>query len=241
MNKLRRRLYFLIVLLLFYNYYLFSRNENFESFGGIKAAFIINGDKNGNLNEKRWKRPYHICSEILGLSCKRIPSFYVNGNGKTEIHDLCGKIKDYSIRSRNVIGTNNAHRKALEAVVQHGEKSIIFEDDIILPLDISATVSKISAFIKESKNKDVAYLGHCFNGNCLHAYIVSPNVAKKLLQKINWCSSKSPFDNQLVYLCKTGRFKCSYAETIKSPRVKKSWGEGLIFQEGKPVRSEPDF
>ncbi len=235
---MRNSLYYFIIFFVFYNFFL-AKKEKFSSDDHL-TAFIINGDKHGKLNEKRWVRPYHICSDILGLPCHRIPSFYVTENGKTEINQLCGKTFADSVETRNVSGTNNAHRKALEAVLRYGERSIIFEDDIILPLNTEEAVSKIDNFIKENKDADVAYLGHCFNGACLHAYIVAPKIAKKLLEKIDWCSIV-PFDEQLKKLCKNGDFKCSYAETLNSPRVKNSWGKGIILQEGEPVRVGSGF
>ena len=74
---------------------------------------------------------------------------------------------------------------------------------------------------------------------CTHAYIVSPDAAKKLLDSINWCNKLS-VDFLMVQQCKSN-LTCVYAENYKGERPKGSWSGGIILQEGEPIRKFGDF
>lgn len=57
----------------------------------------------------------------------------------------------------------------------------------------------------------MAYIGHCYLGNCNHAYAVTPAGARKVLRLTDWCQVNkahgapggevAPIDNQWVELC----------------------------------------
>ena len=95
-------------------------------------------------------------------------------------------------------------------------------------------------FIKKTELTDVAYLGHCFNGNCLHAYILGPKMAKLILKKAYWCSNV-PLDNQMKKLCKDKFINCKYAKSLPKNKLKNAWGGGVIHQFGKPIRNTTGF
>ena len=233
----------LIVVLILILVIQYTTKEKFTQLPKMRA-FIINGDKDGDNQsgriKERWDRTKDICSDVLGLDCQRVPAYYVTSNMKEDIKSKCGKsFINESANLRYVIGCKNAHRKALEAVIQHRERSIIFEDDIILPLNTNDVVSKIKDFIEENTNKDLAYLGHCWGDQCLHAYIVSPEAAKKLLDSIDWCN-KIPVDVLMAEQCKNN-LNCVYAKDYKGEKPENSWSGGIILQEGKPLREHSDF
>lgn len=233
----------LIVVLILILVIQYTTKEKFTQLPKMRA-FIINGDKDGDNQsgriKERWDRTKDICSDVLGLDCQRVPAYYVTSNMKEDIKSKCGKsFINESVDLRYVIGCKNAHRKALEAVIQHGERSIIFEDDIILPLNTNDVVSKIKDFIEENTNKDLAYLGHWENKWNTHAYIVSPEAAKKLLDSIDWCN-KIPVDVLMAEQCKSN-LNCVYAKDYKGEKPKGSWSNGIILQEGEPLREHSDF
>ena len=233
-------LFVVLILILVIRY---TTREKFTQMSKMRA-FIINGDKDGDNQsgriKERWDRTKDICSDVLGLDCQRVPAYYVTSNMKEDIEEKCGRsFINESANLRYVIGCKNAHRKALESVIQHGERSIIFEDDIILPLNTNDVVSKIRNFIEENKDKDLAYLGHWENKWNTHAYIVSPEAAKKLLDSINWCDPK-PVDVIMAEQCKSN-LTCVYAEDYTGERPEGSWSNGIILQEGEPIRNGGNF
>ena len=244
----------LIIILIFillchisYNIFLFETKEKCTQCTQMPKmrAFIINGDKDGGNKsvrmKERWDRTKYICYDVLGFDCQRVPAYYVTSNMKEDIKSKCGKsFMNEDVTLRHVIGCKNAHRKVLEAVIRHGKRSIIFEDDIILTLNTNDILYKIKDFIEETTNKDLAYLGHCWGDQCTHAYIVSPEAAKKLLDSIDWCN-KEPVDNLMADLCAIKELDCVYAKDYKKQKPEGSWSEGLILQEGEPIRNSDNF
>ena len=233
----------LIIILILILVIRYTTKEKFTQMSKMRA-FIINGDKDGDNQsgriKERWDRTKDICSDVLGLDCQRVPAYYVTSNMKEDIEEKCGRsFVNESVNLRYVIGCKNAHRKALESVIQHGERSIIFEDDIILPLNTNDVVSKIKDFIEENKDIDLAYLGHCWGDQCLHAYIVSPEAARKLLDSIDWCND-TPVDVLFAEQCKSN-LTCVYAENYTGEKPEGSWSGGIILQEGEPIRKFCDF
>ena len=136
-----------------------------------------------------------------------------------------------------------AHFQAFSNVARSNERTMILEDDIVVPPSASgpSTDEHINAFLHTTMDADIAYVGHCFDGLCCHAMAVTPLGAQKVLNQVQWCSNEE-VDVQLVRMCNSGQLKCAYAESINSIRDENIWGDGLINQRaGTEVRNREWF
>ena len=242
-------------------------------------AVIIAGDADGRPG-MRYQHALRLC-KALGFECNRSKAMYV---AMKEYRDVCGDYTDASRwnRTASEFKTDNyrrgcafAHRVALEqiAVAENNTRRIIFEDDIVSPYETqqhgdpeykeNAARSRVDImnFLETTKDAgvDVAYIGHCFNGNCTHALAVTPEGARKVLQLVDWCQPNKgtnspegkiqPVDEILRKYCAADKLldedipngkappqgtilKCAYAPNINtSPKNKKiAWANGVLRQ-----------
>ena len=147
------------------------------------------------------------------------------------------------------IGCIMSHRKLWQNIQQqtHNNWNIIFEDDIVLPKDLTnaevrRTMNKM-LIDAQHQNIDVVYFGQCLSDLCTHAYAIRPHTAKVLYKNTYDCilgDAMKPNDNgkqlqidvQMRILKNNKTIKCMYSsdeyihEKIADyPRVK-----GLINQ-----------
>lgn len=240
-------------------------------------AVIVAGDANGRPGQ-RYQHALRLCNN-LGFKCNRSKAMYV---AMKEYKDVCG---DHTVASKwgrtahefkqdsYRRGCAFAHRVALEQIAESENKKrrVIFEDDIVSPYETqqhgdpkymenaARSRGEIMNFLEGTKEADLAYIGHCFNGNCLHAYAVTPEGARKVLGLVDWCQpnrgTKSPegdfepIDEILKKHCAAdqlldgdrpngneppqgAKLKCAYAPNIETSAENNAiaWGNGLLRQ-----------
>lgn len=195
-------------------------------------AYIINGLPTGEANVERWDSASTACKS-LQLECERTPAVYMNMNVYTS---ACNDHSQSSPHEKYVRGCMFAHKLAFQKIADANERSIILEDDIVVPEE---SVERVHSFLTDSKDADVAYVGHCFETQCMHAIAITPQAAHKALARIDWCG-KTPVDNQLSAMCLSGELRCVYAPS--SNEQPDAWGNGLILQKrGIEVRNTDWF
>ena len=193
------------------------------------VAYIINGNPDGSKNMKRWPNAYKLCNLLgdrLGFECKHLSAKFVTNDDYIK---ECGDHTDNNKEDKYIRGCTYAHIKAFEQIVKNNKPAIIFEDDIALgDVSIDTTAKHFKKYIeKHCKNVDIGYIGHCFVDKCLHAYYISVEGARKLLELTEPCKL-NPMDLQIADLCNSKKLKCSYAK--KNFRNKGTWAEGILKQ-----------
>ena len=193
------------------------------------VAYIINGNPDGSKNMKRWPNAYKLCNLLgdrLGFECKHLPAKFVTNDDYIK---ECGDHTDNNKEDKYIRGCTYAHKNAFEQIIKNNKSAIIFEDDIALgDVSIDTTVKHFKKYIeKHCKNVDIGYIGHCFVDKCLHAYYVSVEGARKLLELTEPCKLYM-MDLQIADLCNSKKLKCSYAK--KNFRNKGTWTEGILKQ-----------
>jgi glycosyl transferase family 25 len=117
--------------------------------------------------------------------------------------------------------------------------AIIFEDDLAITKNTSKRL--ITNLLEKSAGFDVFLLGHCYGkkcskengscigyGKCLHAYVVSRNGLKVLLdQKVDY---NTPIDNMVDILCKKNELTCFIAYSDSDKDFSTMEDDGIIFQ-----------
>lgn len=191
-------------------------------------ALIINGKKDGSSDYSRYDSSVEVCNKF-GLSCRRTPAIFVNMDMYKK---NCGDHTTKSKKERYRRGCMFAHRVAMETIAKSEERHIVFEDDIIVSDDYDVK-GKLSKFLHSTENDDIAYIGHCFNGMCMHAFAITPEGAKKALELVDWCDGDKAIDGQLKDLCMDGKLGCSYAPAV-------SWWQAFLRFLGFETESEDD-
>lgn len=195
-------------------------------------ALIINGLPDGRENLDRWTDAKTSCDR-MGWTCDRSPAMFVNMD---EYRNTCGDHSKAKKHDKYVRGCMFAHKRAFSEVANGTDRAVILEDDISIP---SGAAERVHTFIEDTSDVDVAYIGHCFGTQCMHAFTLTPEAAKKALDTINWCS-KVPVDNQLSKMCESKKLNCSYAPNAEVECG--TWGQGLIHQKsGGEVRKKKWF
>jgi len=205
----------------------------------VSKAIIINGDRNQEVNEPRYSNVAELCRK-LKFTFERSPSMFVTS---PEYIDSCGQVNTDDKNVKSLCGCMFAHKVALQKIANQSERMIILEDDAIeadAPYEIIR--HKIDAFLLDSRFADVAYVGHCYGTLCAHALAIYPESAKKILQMVDFCSTKTPIDNALSGLCRSGSLICAYAphESGKSG----AWADGILHQDVTTVlriRDQHDY
>ena len=143
--------------------------------------------------------------------------------------ESCPKNKNYSLYAKKFCttcrGLSIAHKEIWEDFISSDSEFIlIFEDDAELE-----SLSKLN-FIYEKLNNinaDITYLGHCYGHLCLHAYVLTKEGAKILIENIKTCGAA--IDEQISLLINDNIIE---AEFVKNPNEKKHWTQGLFHQIG---------
>lgn len=197
-------------------------------------ALIINGRPDGGENPDRWTSAKIAC-DSMGWACERSPAVFV---GMDDYRVACGDHSNANRHEKYVRGCMFAHRRAFATVAKSEGRAIVLEDDISAPSGTQIN-KHVQGFLDRNANVDVAYIGHCFGDQCMHAYALTPTAAKKALDHIDWCG-KRPVDNQLADMCASKQLSCAYAPN--GPVQSGSWGSGLIHQKtGGEVRNTKWF
>jgi hypothetical protein len=206
-------------------------DEYFAKQNGVMpdVAYIINGNPDGSKNMKRWPNAYKLCNLLgdrLGFECKHLPAKFVTDDDYIK---ECGDHTDNNKKDKYTRGCTYAHKNAFEQIVKNNKSAIIFEDDIALgDVSIDTTAKHLKKYIeKHCKNVDIGYIGHCFVDKCLHAYYLSVDGARKLLELTEPCKLHM-MDLQIADLCNSKKLKCSYAK--KNFRNKGTLAEGILKQ-----------
>jgi hypothetical protein len=206
-------------------------DEYFAKQNGVMpdVAYIINGNPDGSKNMKRWPNAYKLCNLLgdrLGFECKHLPATFVTDDDYIK---ECGDHTDNNKKDKYTRGCTYAHKNAFEQIVKNNKSAIIFEDDIALgDVSIDTTAKHLKKYIeKHCKNVDIGYIGHCFVDKCLHAYYLSVDGARKLLELTEPCKLHM-MDLQIADLCNSKKLKCSYAK--KNFRNKGTLAEGILKQ-----------
>lgn len=123
--------------------------------------------------------------------------------------------------------------------------AIIFEDDIIFTKNVNKTI--ILKEINNSYGFDIIFLGHCYGNKndtnlpfigtarCLHAYVVTHESLKKLLDKP--IDMNEPVDGMTYNLCKNDLL-CFLSQTDKD-KGKKMDDDGIFFQDSNLGTNNP--
>ena len=172
------------------------------------TAHIINGKRDGSTNEERWSYALGECNSLGLKECKRSPAVFTSDQ---VYQDTCGVFPDADSGERFARGCMFAHRVAMETVRDGGERAVIFEDDIHVSADKPRAIELINRSLADTEDRDVVYLGHCFDTWCTHAYVWTPSGAAKALDNVDWCSN-NPIDVQLGDLCSAGTLTCEYLQ-----------------------------
>jgi len=157
-----------------------------------------------------------VCDQ-LNLDCSNLPAIFLEDNGKGMCYESSGLQTNFDADSRirhnkkrREVGCGLAHRNAWLEVVSSNESHLILEDDAALPLDendLNFIRDEFETFKSDvlENDYDVGHVGYCAAqmgrspGECLHAYIVSPEGAKKLIQYSSPCEPR--IDSQVRDLC----------------------------------------
>jgi len=197
-------------------------------------ALYINGTRDSNGLSAHVDRENRILSDVcspLGIECSRTQAVYVD-----ETFSYC-KESDFNRKHRNdthVKGLSQAHRIALEKVSsgKYGNKVIIFEDDVVLPVkDAEKVKTMVHDYVaKMDDDTDIAYLGNCHRKMCAHAYVATREGAEKILRQGLHGFCNSAMDAMLKEQC-LGNLKCTYPKNIAANlEVKTDRQSGLIYQ-----------
>ncbi len=208
-------------------------------------ALYINGTRSSNGLSAHVERENRLLSDVcipLDIECSRTQAVYVD-----ETFSYC-KGSDFNKKHRNdrhVKGLSQAHRIALEKVSsgKYGDKVIIFEDDVVLPVkDAEKVKTMVHDYVaRMDDDTDIAYLGNCHGKLCSHAYVTTTEAAKKILrhglddgQEATFCNT--PIDKMIRQQClsnsqEEGHLNCTYPKNISANlKVKTDNQSGLIYQ-----------
>ena len=191
-------------------------------------AYIINGDRHGNVNEPRWSSALALCKD-LNLNCKRSKAVYPQMQEYTKVcphHKPADRLEAYQR------GVAVAHHDVLQKIADSGRDAFVFEDDVGYPA--RAQAKDVLAETQKTLNGTKAgfyNLGPCgkrasTSAACTHYLYVTPAAAKQALRKVNWCGG-SPVDVQVRHLCERGDLQCSRSQkqilrqdNRKHPRIR---------------------
>ena len=176
-----------------------------------------------------------VCDQ-LNLDCSNLPAIFLEDNGKGMCYESSGQQTNFDADSRikhkkkrREVGCGLAHRNAWLEVVASNEPHLILEDDAALPLDendLHFIRDKFETFKSDvlDNDYDVGHVGYCSTfgnpGECLHAYIVSPEGAKKLIQYSSPCEPR--IDSQIRDLCYGNEKKLNCKLTSQNLRNSKN-------------------
>ena len=205
----------------------------------VSKVIIINGDRNGGINEPRYSNVTQLCRK-LKYTFERSPSMFVTS---PEYIDSCGHVNTNDKGVQSLCGCMFAHKIALQKIANQSERMMILEDDAIEANDTYEIIRhKIDAFLLDSRFADVAYVGHCYGTQCTHAIAIYPESARKILQMVDFCSTYTPIDSALTRLCQSSSLVCAYAQhTTGKPGA---WADGIIHQDVTNVlrvRDQSDY
>ena len=157
----------------------------------------------------------------LDIKLERWPAVFTNS---------CPRNKNYSMYAKKFCSTcrglSIAHKEIWHDFVNSDSNYIlIFEDDAQVE-----SIGKIDEIYKKLNNieADITYMGHCYGHLCLHAYVLTREGAKILLENIQTCGAA--IDEQLSQMITDNIIE---AEFVKNPGEKKHWTQGLFHQVGK--------
>mgnify|MGYP001302307934 CR=1 FL=1 len=215
-------IYFIIFILIII--YLYTCNN--------KDNFAIN--KNNNLNSLKQKKyrfaviytekrlPYiEKLEKDINLTLEKWPAVFTKS---------CPRNQNYSLYAKKFCttcrGLSIAHREIWDDFVNsEADYILIFEDDAeVESLDkLDEIYDKLNNI-----NSDITYLGHCYGHLCLHAYVLTKDGAKILLENIKTCGAA--IDEQVSQLVQD---KYIESEIVKNPGEKSHWTQGYFHQIGK--------
>jgi len=143
--------------------------------------------------------------------------------------ESCPRNKNYSLYAKKFCttcrGLSIAHKEIWEDFINSdSEYILIFEDDA--KLESSSRLNLIYDKLNNI-NADITYLGHCYGHLCLHAYVLTKEGAKILIENVKTCGAA--LDEQISLLISD---KIIEAEFVKNPNEKKHWTQGLFHQIG---------
>ena len=207
----------------------------------INKVYIVNGLQ----YPIRYQNTVNITNSLGFKDVIKFPAIYPKS--KTVYDEINKTNYECSLRIGE-IGCILSHRKLWNEIQQisNNNWNIIFEDDIILPLNLTykQVREKIDNMLKNAQNSnvDVVYFGNCLSDLCTHAYAIRPSAAKLLYENTYDCilgdsmkpydkGKQLPIDVQMRILKNNKIIKCMYSPNFKHkkeadyPRVK-----GLINQ-----------
>ena len=130
---------------------------------------------------KRWEHASELSSNKLELECERSKAMFTDMD---EYKKSCGN-HDVSENERHVRGAMFAFKKAFEKIADSSNRVMILEDDVALPdASVEETKRSIQQFLAENEATDLSYVGHCFDDQCLHAVVITPEGAKKACRAV---------------------------------------------------------
>jgi len=175
-------------------------------------ALYINGSRESGGEKAQKQREDRVLKEFcnpLNLDCTRTQAVFLNpaATAWNKYHHW--------------VGLSIAHKRALDKVAtgKYGERVIILEDDVVIPEHVSASQlsGKINAFLEDTADTDLVYLGNCNNRMCSHALAVTKSGAQKIIDTSacfgngDLSGKCSAVDEEYKSLCKLKKISCDYA------------------------------
>lgn len=157
----------------------------------------------------------------LNINLEKWPAVFTNS---------CPRNQNYSLYAKKFCttcrGLSIAHREIWDDFNNSdAEYILIFEDDAeVESLDKVNEIYKILNNI----NSDITYLGHCYGHLCLHAYVLTKEGSKILLENVKTCGPA--IDEQISQLISDKVIESTF---VKNPTEKKHWTQGYFHQIGK--------
>ena len=141
-------------------------------------------------------KPLRTSAAYRHLHSTRFPPWLRNGGSLVQVGEW---------------GCALSHCDYWQHVVLAYRPALIFEDDIALSIQPSQAREMIDATVKKYTDADIIFLGHWKKFLTTHAYYVTPNGAKRLLQECRPASFHipTPIDRYVKKLCETGEVRCA--------------------------------
>jgi len=216
--------FFLIIFLIStYLYLIYCENKN--------DTFINNKNLMNSLKDKKYRFAVIYVDERLPIVEKLENDLEIKLEKWPAVFtQSCPKNENYSLYAQKYCktcrGLSIAHKEIWEDFNNSDSDYIlIFEDDAELE-----SLDKIDEIYEKLNNinADITYMGHCYGHLCLHAYVLTKDGVKILLENTKSCGAA--LDEQISQLITDQIIE---AEFVKNPTEKKHWTQGFFHQVGK--------
>jgi len=185
----------------------FGKSEN------IMYAVIDGGKRDENIKK---------LETTLGVSLERWPAVFTS--------HCPGELQ--RTHKKGERGITLAHATVLRNFMKRDDKDkiVIFEDDAYHENDENI-LGKMEEILSDASD-DITFMGWCYDYLCTHAYVVTKEGAKKILDEIDECGV---IDRQYEARCKSGTLTCNKIDEKLYEGTRQSWTAGLFHQIGESM------